>query len=319
MTRSPVPLITAREARQRQVSLHLATHIRVRSGVYAGRRQYLALPPWQRYAVRVHAFLRTHPEAVLCLESAAVVLGIPCFDEPKDIHVHDAGRSVSSRIGDVVVHAGGSRRVVRTSGIRTTSLLDTAVDLMRVLPPARGLAVADSAISPAQHGFTTLDQLRDFAAGQRSRRGLARARWVLRHADPRAESPGESVSRAVIGWCGFERPELQVRLDHDGLHDRADFLFPSRGVVGDVETRDERVLDDPGRAAARRRHQQRREDRLRRHGHPFVGWDLADAWKVEPLACALRAAGVPIVRDREHTMLASLAVHARQRHRAPPG
>lgn len=79
--------------------------VRVRPGIYA-RREALADPsPWQRYAVRVHAFARKHPEAILSHESAAVLHGLPQFGESRLIHVYDP-HSITTHIrGDVRLHA----------------------------------------------------------------------------------------------------------------------------------------------------------------------------------------------------------------------
>lgn len=184
--------------------------LRLRKGVYANREDFDALRPWTRYAVRVHAFLRMHPDAVLCLESAAVVHGIPHFGETKDIHVFDPDRSSSTRHGDVVVHTSTDARSVEAiSGTSLTSLADTVSDLVRVVPPAHGLAIADAAISPTQGGVLTLEHLRSRAATQHNQRGRARLHWVCDNADGRSESVGESVSRAVIAWCGFEQPVVR--------------------------------------------------------------------------------------------------------------
>lgn len=316
ISKSPLPLVTTEEGRMLGIRLPSREHLRVRSGIYVEREAYENLPAWRQYAVRVHAFVRQHPDAVLCLESAAVVLGLPYFNEPKDIHVYDPRRSASRRFGDVVVHTSRDPRTVgSTDGILTTSTEDTVVDLVRVLPPAQGLAVADAAISPAQQGVAELAELRELASAQINRRGCARLRWVWAHADARSESPAESVSRAVMGWCGFERPELQKEFHYDGFEDRVDFFFPSCHAIGEADGWGKYNLDNPSKAAEHLRDEKRREDRLRRHAHPFGRWDLADAWQVEPLARALRSAGVPIVRPRESTMLATIRHRPRERRR----
>lgn len=319
VTRAPLPFVTIKEGRMLGIRLSSPEYLRVRSGIYVNRAQYVALPSWKRYAVRVHAFVRKHPDAVLCLESAAVILGIPYFNEPKDIHVYDPERAASRRFGDVVVHTSDDPRMVGSAGsILTTSPMDTAVDLIRMLPPAQGLAVADAAIAPAQGGFSDLAELRALSEAQRNRRGRARLRWVWSHADARAESPAESVSRAVIGWCGFEHPELQREFEYEGARDRVDFLFPSTGAIGEADGWGKYELDDPNKAAQHLRDEKRREDRLRRHGHPFSRWDLADAWRVNPLANALRAARVPIVRPREHAFLTTISQRPREKHPQHP-
>jgi hypothetical protein len=316
---SPVPLIVSAEMRMLGLRAASQRLLRVRRGVHARRDLYDALRPWQRYAARVHAFARTHPDAVLCLESAAVLHGLPHFGETALIHVlADAGEK-SRRFGDVAVHSSADPRgVTSIAGIHCTDLLDTAVDLTRVLSPAKGLAVADAAISPFQGGDVQRSTAGQVLEGQVSSRGRARARWAWTNADESSESPGESVSRAVIGWCGFETPELQTEFAYEGTRDRADFFFPSSRAIGEADGWAKYDLDNPDAAAQRLTDEKRREDRLRRNRHPFARWDLADAWKVEPVRLALRAAGVPLVRPPQEGMLATLRLSPREVTRSRP-
>ncbi|UWF78735.1 hypothetical protein JRG78_10315 [Microbacterium sp. EF45047] len=309
---SPLPLFTADEARMLGIRLSASAHVAVRRGVYTSRRDYEALTPWQRYAVRVHAYSRTHPHSVLCLESAAVVHGLPLFGESRDIHVYDPDRPSSTRYGDVVVHTSRDDRAVqRTDGILVTALGETAVDLARLLAPAQALAVTDAAISPAQGGMLRLADLREIADGQSTARGTKLLEWVWAHADGRAESPAESVSRAVIEWSGYPEPELQHEFHYEGVRDRVDFYFPGCRAIGEADGWQKYALEDPQTAGKRLADEKRREDRLRRHTHPFARWDLSDAWRVAPMCHALDLAGVPRVRPLQRGMLATL----RRRHR----
>lgn len=310
---SPVPLIVSTEMRMLGLRAADPQLRRVRSGVHARRDLYAALRPWQRYAARVHAFVRTHPDAILCLESAAVLHGLPHFGETALIHVlADAGEK-SRRFGDVAVHSSvDPRGLTSIAGIHCTDLIDTAIDLTRVLSPAKGLAVADAAMSPFQGGTVQRSFADETLGGQASSRGRARARWVWANADQRSESPGESLSRAVIAWCGFETPELQTEFTYERVRDRADFFFPSCGAIGEADGWAKYDLDDPDAAAQRLADEKRREDRLRRNGHPLARWDLADVWNVDPLRRALLAADVPLVRPPQQGMLASLSLSPRE-------
>ena len=157
----------------------------------------------------------------------------------------------------------------------------------------------------------SLVQLRDRARSQRTRRGNARLRWLWEHADGASESPGESVSRAVIGWAGFERPELQREFRYEGYLDRADFFFAKKRVIGESDGWQKYALHDPDAAARLLAEEKRREDRLRRNGHPFARWDLSDAWRVDPLVRALRATGMRPVRHPDAAFLATLSLRTR--------
>lgn len=310
----PVPLMTSAEARTLRIDVSGAAYVRVRHGVYADAAQVASLPPWERYALRVHAFVLAHPGAILCLESAAVVHGLPLFGEARDIHVYDPDRAASRRFGDVCVHTSADpRNVERVHGILVTSLVDTVVDLARVLPPAQALTVADSAISSAQGGPLAVDELRDRAADQCSQRGVARLAWVFAHANALSESPGESVSRAVMDWCGFERPVLQPVMRYEGYVDRSDFGFPSNRGLAESDGWGKYRLADPAEAERHLKNEKRREDRLRRNGHPFTRFEMADALRVDPMARALQSISVPIVRMRDRARLATLRHSPRTR------
>lgn len=314
VTTSPLPLLTSREARVRGIPVSAPRFIRVRRGVYADADAVAALRPWERYALRVHAYALVDPDAALAFESAAVLHGLPLFGEPRDIHVHDAERTASRRFGDVAVHTSvDSRRTVVIDGITATSLVDTVADLARVLPPAQSLAVVDAATSPVQGGTLRIDALRDLVARQANGRGRRLTRWVLGAADPRAESVGESISRAVIEWSGFERPDLQAVFRYEGAHDRTDFLFRSARTVGESDGWGKYDFGDPDAAQRHLRAEKRREDRLRRHGHPFARWDLSDAMRVGPLCRALGAASVPLVASPDRAALATLRRSPRSR------
>lgn len=309
---SPIAVYTREEARMAGFSVDGPRWLRLRKGVYVERAPYDELPPWKRYAVRVHAFLRTHPDAVLCLESAGVIHGLPQFGETRWIHVYDPEAVATQRYGDVSVHAScDAREIERVSGVLVTSLRDTVVDLSRVMNPADALAVADAATSPVQGGMLRIADLSDRGEQFENRRGRARMRWVWEHANGASESPGESVSRAVILWCGYEVPELQREFSYEGHVDRCDFHFPSTGTIGEADGWGKYDLNDLDRAKQKLADEKRREDRLRRHGHPFARWDLRGAWKVDPLRDALDAGGVRRVFHPQSGMLATLTRRSR--------
>ena len=310
---SPLPLVRSRLSREIGSASDRASLVRVRRGVYTDAAGYRRLPGWQRYAVRVHAFAAQHPDTALALEAAAVIHGLPWFGEAAMIHVHDPDRTHSGHFGDVLVHTSEAHRsLVRVGGLLVTSMLDTVVDLVRVLPHAQALAVLDSALSSAQGGSLRLAEIRECASARPGTRGTRRERWAWERADPRSESPAESISRTVIEWWGFEAPDLQRTFRYEGVEDRVDFFFASRGVIGEVDGWGKYRFEDPERAAELLRAEKRREDRLRRHRHPFARWELGDAWRADPLRMALSAAGVPRIRPAEIMMLGTLQDRRRQ-------
>ncbi|RKT35976.1 hypothetical protein DEU34_0482 [Microbacterium sp. AG1240] len=284
---------------------------RVRPGVYVDRAAWATLAPWDRYLVRVHAFALSHPGAVFCFESAAALQRLPIFGEPRDIHVFDHARTRSRRFGDVLVHTGADSRRIVGDGPYMTSRDITALDLARVLPPAFALAVVDAVLRQAGPALSVAE-LRDLSRSQAARRGRARVEWVLPRADPTAESPGESVSRAVIEWLGFPEPELQQRFVSGGVEDRVDFLWRRWLVIGESDGYAKYTAAGGDPLSALRR-EKTREDRLRRYVDGFARWDWGDAMRATPLQTALLTAGLPQLYAPQPGLLATLRSHPRSR------
>ncbi|GAA5028748.1 hypothetical protein ACFQRL_06705 [Microbacterium fluvii] len=321
---SPVLLITARDRALREVLPKGAPVVRVCRGVVAPKREWEALRPWERYLARVHAVALTHPGVVFTLESAAALLGMPLFGEPRHVHVL-AVTGKSRQFDGVVVHSSkGQPDLIELDGHVLTSVAQTTVDLCRVLPPAFALATADVLLrAAAAAGEATID-LRKHARATANRRGLRQVDWVAARASAAAESPGESVSRAVIEWLGYEEPEPQEVFHFEDVEDRVDFFFRRVRVAGESDGYGKYDADD---AEASKQHfvdEKRREDRLRRHLGGFARWDWADAMRFEPLDRALRSAGLSPLYPRHAAMLATLKSNPRSlppvaSSRRPPG
>lgn len=312
-------LTREQEADVRRLDRERGLH-RIRPGAYVAADRWNSLAPWERYLLRVQAVARTWTAPVFCLESAAALSrALPLFGEPRDIHLLSAdGRSW--REGDVVVHGShDARTLVSADGSTYTSIVDTAVDLCRVLPPAFALAVADAAARIHPDG-ARLD-LAGYGRAQENRRGVRRLDWVQQRVRPEAESPGESVSRAVIEWLGHEEPELQREFHYEGFDDRSDFYWPRLRRIGESDGYGKYDADDPAAMKAHFVREKRREDRLRRHEGGFIRWDWADAVRAEPLDAKLRAGGLSPARPRATGLLATLRSNPRSlphRNRAIP-
>ncbi|GAA3082538.1 very-short-patch-repair endonuclease [Kribbella aluminosa] len=112
-----------------------------------------------------------------------------------------------------------------------TSKLQTVLDCARTLPFAAGLTIADSALRGR-----VLDRSQLMvAAANLSGPGCRRARQVAAAADGRAESPLESVLRAILieaGILGFE-PQVVVR---DGtFSSRIDLANPALMIAVEAD------------------------------------------------------------------------------------
>ncbi|MCC2030575.1 hypothetical protein [Microbacterium allomyrinae] len=309
---SPLELIVTDERAPIARPREIPGLVRVRHGVYAVRSAWHDLKPWDRYLARVHALALRRPGTTFCLESAAALHGAPIFGEPRHLHVFDTRWPTSHRQSDVVLHTSvDPRATIRIGDITLTDAVSTAVDLVRAIPPAFALAVADAFISPRQLGLTEVPELRALARGQRNPRNRRRLEWAWKNADARSESTGESVSRAVIDWLGYDRPELQTRFRWEGADDRVDFFWPSSEIVGESDGFGKYGAADPEEVAWRLLAEKRREDRIRRHVRGFARWEWADVMRVHALDEKLRMAGVPRVAATQPAMLATLRTNPR--------
>jgi len=307
---SPIPFVLARQRLSQQAPQHDTALVRIHPGVYAARDGWLELKPWDRYRARVHAVQLTWRDPVFCLESAASLLGLPVFGEPHHVHVLARGSKTITR-GRITAHAFQDRRdLISDAGLSATSAADTVLDLGRVLPPAFGLAVADAALHDGRLGDSVV-QLQRHAIAQAARRGQRQLDWILSSADASSESVHESVSRAVIGWLGYQRPELQTWFHYEGAHDRADFYWRNARVIGEADGFGKYDAADAGGSKSRLIAEKLREDRLRRHERGFVRWEWGDALHPHRLDAKLRAGGLVPVHAPNAALLATLADNPR--------
>ena len=284
---------------------------RIRAGVYIRKDIWARLQPWERYRVRVLSVAGTWSAPVFCLESAAVLQRLPIFGEPTHIHVLSPdGRSWTE--GDVIVHGhtDGREVGVDAGGRSVTSVADTAVDLARVLPPAFALAVVDAAARMLPAGGVALD-VSARGRSQSNRRGVRQLDWVQARATAESESAGESVSRAVIEWLGYEEPELQREFFYEGVTDRSDFYWRRLRIIGESDGYGKYDADDPEAMKAHFINEKKREDRLRRHEGGFARWDWGDAMRFEPLDGKLRDVGLAPLYPRQPWLLSTLAHNPR--------
>ena len=167
--------------------------------------------------------------------SAAIVHELPVF---------------ASRLQRVtVVRTGGGHGVIRpliharsgiidttdvlvVDGIPVTSLARTAADLSRQLPFTEAVMTVDAALRRGAQKDDIFARLKGF-------HGSRRAARIVAFADARAESPGESISRAIIHLAGLPAPDLQYEVfAADGsLLGRLDFYWDEAGLGGEFDGR----------------------------------------------------------------------------------
>lgn len=224
--------------------------------------------------------------------SAAILHGLPLwvFQIPDLVHVTRTGGG-HGYIGTVLhAHQGKLDPGHRTTidEIPVTSLDRTAADVIRELGLLHGVAVADVALALG----VPRDTLYQLVA---SGRGSRAARAAVDFADPRAESPGESYSRALMRQFAIRPP---TGLQHElfdasgGFAGRVDFWWEEEGVVGEFDGLGKYTrLLKPGQSPEDViRAEKARESNIRDLGYDVVRWITDDLWRPRQFIRALERA-----------------------------
>lgn len=283
---------------QRSENLEPNDWVRVRHGAYYPRAAWTGLNPMQKHAVLVHASVpRWQERHVVSHWSAAALWEIPIIGAwPAQAHVTSENPRRRSNRSVVVHRVGDLPASTSVEGIRVTDPLQTVVDLVRLSDLRSGLTAADHALH--SYMFTSDALTATSGSLEPGSRGAATARLVAELADARAESPLESLSRAIMFKARLPRPELQVLLrDVDGEFGRADFGWP--GLFGECDGYLKYGSDltggDPSRAVFA---EKQREDRMRRQRY-VARWGWRDAYEETPLVRILRGKGLrPVPKQR---------------------
>lgn len=268
----------------RLVAAGALTHVRRGAFLLAGALD--GLTPEAGYALQARAVLLSRPARSWASHHAALAVSeLPLVG--LDLSRFDVCALVrhESRSGTVTTHALPSQEpclLVRgVACVSTeTALVQTAV--------RHSLKAAVVATDAALHqGLVSDDKLAEAAArldlGARSSARVERLRALV---DPAAESPGESLTRLLLGGLGLSfRSQVDVR-DAAGFVGRVDFLVEERIVV-EFDGLSKYAAAD-GRVALAR--EKAREDRLRALGYEVVRLTWADLDRPEKVARQLREA-----------------------------
>lgn len=139
--------------------------------------------------------------------SAALLHGCWTLHLPDVVHVTQLRAPKASQAREVDLRRHWTvlpeRDRASLDGLPVTGLERTVVDCARSSRGAEGLVVADSALRAGADLAVIEDVLSEAAGG----RGVKQARRVVALADPRSESPGESVVRWIVHEAGLPAPE----------------------------------------------------------------------------------------------------------------
>ncbi|MCD2440873.1 hypothetical protein LQ757_01160 [Agromyces sp. SYSU K20354] len=303
---NPTSLHTSRRTTHRRVNA--GTLVRVRAGAYAVPEELAAANARRGELARIEAVVGTRrSRVVLSHEAAAVVWGIPRIGPAPDaVELVDA-RSTRPRSMNGVRWRRtpfDAAEVVERNGFLVTGLLQTLTDLVCdrdfvnavvALDASTGAFLRSGAFVVAR-GVPierVTQRLREF--GRRT--GARAALRAIEFADHRAESPGESLSRAQMHLLGYPPPELQVVFDRaDGGIDRVDFDWPEFGAFGEFDG-DLKYLDPRYRGGRTLEQvildEKKRDQRIgTRHRRRSAHWDWKVAMRPRSLAGVLDDLGL---------------------------
>lgn len=275
--------------------------IRLRRGVYAepaGRHKYAGFVGGEQLLPAIAALAAVGPDAVVSHQSAARLYGIDLLGKNlRQTTITCLPRHGWRGQSGIRVHATQlpAGHVSTENGFAMTTPARTVIDLARELAFGDGVVAADSAL---YRKLTTKDELVEVLGACRQWPGITRAAAVVAFADRRAESPLESIARAVFHEVGLPPPELQIWLGGPAPIARVDFYWKQFRTIAEVDGVMKYDLD-PARAR-----QQLERDRLLRDADYEVlhfGWDHINRRREYIAAAAWQAfqRGQLIITERQ--------------------
>jgi hypothetical protein len=227
----------------------------------------------RKHCLRTAGALLRRPGHVAAGAGAAILHGLPVLAVPDLPQLVAPAPATTGRRAGAHVRRGNPSAAERSSwaGAPVLNVAAAVLDLA-CLDPRSGLMAADAALHEQLLGERPLATA---VANGSGRRGIRRAREVLALADPRIESPLESLTHLALHDAGFPRPDLQMWLiGADGRRYRVDFYWPEQKLILEADGLRKYRTAGPGE-------EKRRERALRRAGYDVerVIWsDVVDTW-----------------------------------------
>ncbi len=142
-------LIRARSGTRRRSSAWLNRAVlrgdllRLRRGVYVDPLQWAAAPPWDRHRAEALATAVSHPEAVMCRETALALHGVPLLGTPQELHLRASSPSRAGLTAGNPLSAAGVLEVRGKGDVRNMRL--HGLPSRRILPPVPRGSTAQAA------------------------------------------------------------------------------------------------------------------------------------------------------------------------------
>jgi hypothetical protein len=255
---------------------------KVRKGAYCFTSTWQTLDDVERHRRLARAVLHSHGDAVVLSKVSGLLMRPSCDVWNIDlsrVHVTRRDGRSGSIERDVIHHEGalGDDDIEIVDGLLVMNEARCVVETIATAGVEPGLVVADASLHA---GRVDTKRLEETLASLRPWRGSRTIDLVLRLADKRAESVGESRSRFLYWSQGLPRPELQFHVvDRDGrLLGITDLAWPEHQLLFEFDGRVKygRLLEPgehPGDAVFK---EKLREDALRR----ATGWAMERAtWR----------------------------------------
>jgi hypothetical protein len=248
------------------------------------------------------AVLRTaRAELVLSHTTAVILHGAPAWElRLSDVHVTRTDRRGGRSEAGVVQHRGllPAEDVVKIGGRAVTSATRTALDLTTITDVEHCLPVFDHLLHV---GATTKERLHDGSQAMSLWKDTLTTDLVIRLANPRCESVGESRTHFLLWRGGIPAPETQFEVvGPDGrLVARVDFAWPELGVFLEFDGKEKYLKHlKPGESVvdAVLREKKREEQICRLTGWRSIRITWADLYRPDQTVARIRAvlAGGPV-------------------------
>lgn len=238
--------------------------IRVRRGAYVSRRQWEAADGDERYRLRVLAVGRTRPDDMVSHHAALALHGLPLWGASLDrVDLLSAVRQGVHR-ADLWIHPRGQVAPEMVRGVLVSSVARAVV--RTAIAQGRDCAViaGDAAL---HRELVTLDDLYAEVALLTVHEGRARALDAVAHMDGKSESVGESRMRLIFDDAGLQVETQKKITDASGqVIARVDAFV--EGVVVEFDGRVKYRADQGENPQEVVWLEKRREDAIRRQGHP---------------------------------------------------
>lgn len=206
---------------------------RIRHGSYCLGDLWESLDELDRHRVRARAVLaRAHPSTVLTHVSSAIEQRVPVWGHDlTKVHTTRTDGRAGRKEADRVQHAGAmaTYHVKQVNGVPVSLATRCAVEMTTISSVESALITVDGFLHA---GRTTLNGMRQFAHRTRWWPNSLRTTVVLRLADGRRESAGESRTAYLFYIQGLPSPDPQVVIRDEWGNEvaRVDFAWIELGV-----------------------------------------------------------------------------------------